>query len=364
VDKINQHIEKMLSYHDYVVVPQLGGFVVQKQSAVIHADRITPPFSTIGFNPLMKHADGLLAIEIARTEGITYRKAVELIESEVDTIKSRLTHTGIFKIENLGTIFKNETGNIQFTPVEKINILKNKVYSISIENQSIEFDYVVAAADYHHVEQSLLEKAHRQYSERYWEKRAMAPGSLIFYIGLDIKAPNLLHHSLFFDADFEAHADDIYVHKKWPEDPLFYVCACSKTDTGVAPEGGENIFILMPIAAGIEDKEELREKYFDIIMSRMTNKCGMDLRPHVIYKRSYCTDNFIADYNSFKGNAYGLSNILRQTSLLKPRIRHKKIKNLFYAGQLSHPGPGLPPSMISGEIAAQLIHEKIKANES
>jgi len=250
------------------------------------------------------------------------------------------------------------------TPVEKINILKNKVNSISIENQSIEFDYVVAAADYHHVEQSLLEKAHRQYSERYWEKRAMAPGSLIFYIGLDIKAPNLLHHSLFFDADFEAHADDIYVHKKWPEDPLFYVCACSKTDTGVAPEGGENIFILMPIAAGIEDKEELREKYFDIIMSRMTNKCGMDLRPHVIYKRSYCTDNFIADYNSFKGNAYGLSNILRQTSLLKPRIRHKKIKNLFYAGQLSHPGPGLPPSMISGEIAAQLIHEKIKANES
>ncbi|MBK6353260.1 MAG: phytoene desaturase [Saprospiraceae bacterium] len=245
-------------------------------------------------------------------------------------------------------------------PVRKINIENNRVNSIILDDDSKEFDFVVAAADYHHVEQSLLDKPYRQYSERYWEKRAMAPGSLIFYVGLNIKAPNLLHHSLFFDADFETHADDIYVHKKWPKDPLFYVCTSSKTDPDVAPPGCENIFILMPIAAGIEDSQELREQYFEIIMSRMAEKCGLDLRPHIIYKKSYCTDNFISDYNSFKGNAYGLSNILRQTSLLKPRIRHKKVKNLYFAGQLSHPGPGLPPSMISGEIAAQLIHEKIK----
>lgn len=146
---------------------------------------------------------------------------------------------------------------------------------------------------------------------------------------MNIKAPNLLHHSLFFDADFETHADDIYVHKKWPEDPLFYVCTSSKTDPDVAPPGCENIFILMPIAAGIEDSQELREQYFEIIMSRMAEKCGLDLRPHIIYKKSYCTDNFISDYNSFKGNAYGLSNILRQTSLLKPRIRHKGKESIF-----------------------------------
>ncbi|TVQ07488.1 MAG: phytoene desaturase [Bacteroidetes bacterium] len=243
-------------------------------------------------------------------------------------------------------------------PVERIDIVNGKATGFTTGKKSYKFDYIVAGADYHHVEQNLLPEKYRSYTPHYWEKRTMAPSSLLFYLGLDKKIDGLQHHNLFFDRDFDLHAKEIYTDPAWPTDPLFYVSCPSKTDTSVAPEGKENVFILMPLAPGISDSDELREKYFHVIAQRMKDILGVDIREHILYKRSYCLSDFVNDYNAFKGNAYGLANTLKQTAILKPRVHHDKVPNLYYAGQLTSPGPGMPPSIISGQMVGDLIAKR------
>ena len=224
----------------------------------------------------------------------------------------------------------------------------------AIEN--FKTDAVIGSADYHFIETNLLQKKYRSYSETYWNKRVMAPSCMIFYIGLKKKLKNLTHHSLFFDVDFELHGKEIYADPKWPTEPLFYVCAPSITDNTVAPEGCENLFFLIPTATGLNgDTEALREKYFDKILKRFEQKIGQSVKQEIIYKKSYSVSNFINDYNSFKGNAYGLANTLTQTAVFKPSMKSKKVKNLFYTGQLTVPGPGVPPSIISGEVVSKEV---------
>ena len=219
-----------------------------------------------------------------------------------------------------------------------------------------EADVVIANADYHFTEMHLLKEEDRQYNESYWEKRTMAPSCLLYYVGLNKKMKNVLHHSLFFDTSFEVHGNEIYKTKQWPVEPLFYVSATSVTDKSVAPDGCENLFFLVPIAAGLEgDTEELREKYFKKIMQRFEKRTGEEIQSAIIYKKSYSVSNFVDDYNSYKGNAYGLANTLLQTAILKPKCRSKKVKNLFYTGQLTVPGPGVPPALISGEVVAKEV---------
>ena len=236
--------------------------------------------------------------------------------------------------------------------VEKINVVNGKVENIVVNGEKLLFDGVIGSADYHHVEQKLLEKPFRNYTTEYWEKREMSPSSLLFYVGLDKKLNNLQHHNLFFDADFDQHAKEIYDNPKWPKNPLFYLSCPSITDPSLAPKGNENLMFLIPLAPGLEDTNEMREKYFDIVLKRLKDLTGNDIEKNIIFKKSYCVNDFEKDYNSFKGNAYGLANTLKQTAVLKPRMRNKKIKNLYYTGQLTVPGPGVPPSIISGQIAA------------
>ncbi len=240
-------------------------------------------------------------------------------------------------------------------PIESMEVKGKKCTSLKTSKGQYSFDYVVASADYHHVEQNLLPEAYRSYSENYWQKRTMAPSSLLFYLGLNTKIEGLEHHNLFFDKDFDKHAAEIYTHPQWPSDPLFYVSCPSKTDPSVAPEGHENVFLLMPLAPGIEDSEEMREKYFGVMCGRLKDVTGIDIRDHMVYKRSFCLDDFSRDYNAFRGNAYGLANTLKQTAILKPRVHHQKVSNLYYAGQLTSPGPGMPPSIISGQMVGDLI---------
>ena len=236
--------------------------------------------------------------------------------------------------------------------VEKINVVNGKVENIVVNGEKLLFDGVIASADYHHVEQKLLEKPFRNYTTEYWEKREMSPSSLLFYVGLDKRLNNLQHHNLFFDADFDQHAKEIYDNPKWPKNPLFYLSCPSITDPSLAPKGNENLMFLIPLAPGLEDTNEMREKYFDIVLKRLKDLTGNDIEKNIIFKKSYCVNDFEKDFNSFKGNAYGLANTLRQTAVLKPRMKNKKIKNLYYTGQLTVPGPGVPPSIISGQIAA------------
>lgn len=225
--------------------------------------------------------------------------------------------------------------------------------------EKISADIIVAGADYHHVDSQMLAPEFRNYDEKYWDKRVMAPSSLLFYLGVDKKLDNLRHHNLFFDEPLGPHADAIYTNPRWPEKPLFYASVPSITDPSVAPEGQENLFLLVPLAPDLEDSEELREKYYHIIMDRLEKLTGQDIRNHVVYKRSYAHSDFKADYHAFKGNAYGLANTLLQTAILKPSLKNKKVKNLYYTGQLTVPGPGVPPSLISGHVVAK---EVIKEN--
>lgn len=244
--------------------------------------------------------------------------------------------------------------------VEKIEIVDGTAKKVITSKKAYEADVVIGAADYHHVESRLLEARYRSYSDKYWESRVMAPSALIFYLGINKKLKNLHHHNLFFDSDFLPHALDIYEKPKWPENPLFYVSATSKTDAKVAPEGCENLFILIPVAPDLEDREEIREKYYKIVMDRMEKLTGQAIKKHVIYKRSYAHRDFKQDYHAYKGNAYGLANTLMQTAILKPGLKSKKVKNLYFSGQLTVPGPGVPPSIISGHVVAEEVHKDFK----
>ena len=193
------------------------------------------------------------------------------------------------------------------------------------------------------------------------EKKTFAPSSLLFYVAFDKKIENVNHHTLFFDSDFELHANEIYDDKKWPNDPLFYASFPSKTDSFFAPDGKESATFLIPLAINLEDKKELRDKYFKIIIDRFEKLTNQNVRNHILFVESFCINDFKIDYNSYGGNAYGLANTLFQTAFLRPKLRSKKVKNLFFTGQLTVPGPGVPPALISGKIVSDLILKDINS---
>ena len=242
--------------------------------------------------------------------------------------------------------------------VEKINVINGVVKSVVSNGETIFSDVVLSGADYHHTE-TLLDEKYRGYSEKYWNSKIFAPSSLLFYVAFDKKIKNVSHHTLFFDTEFDVHAKAIYDDPKWPEKPLFYASFPSKTDDSVAPKGKEAGVFLIPIAPGIEDTPEIREKYFNNIMERFETLTHQKVTDNIIFKESFCVKDFVNDYNSYKGNAYGLANILTQTAFLRPKIISKKVRNLFFTGQLTVPGPGVPPSIISGKIVSDLIKKGI-----
>jgi phytoene desaturase len=223
-----------------------------------------------------------------------------------------------------------------------------------------EADIVVGTADYHHLDTDLLPPNKRNYSDKYWNTRTMAPSCLLYYVGVNKRLKNLIHHNLFFDTDFSLHASEIYENPKWPTQPLFYVSVPSITDPTVAPEGHENLFILIPVAPDLEDTPEIRERYFGLVMERLEQLTGQSIADSIVYKRSFAQDDFVKDYHAFKGNAYGLANTLLQTAFLKPKLKSKRLNNLYFAGQLTVPGPGVPPALISGHIVATAISKKFK----
>ena len=266
---------------------------------------------------------------------------------------------GMFSLaKDLGVqfIFDCNITSIDIADGNANNVSGQKTINHQLSTINFPADVVVGNADYNFIETKLLPEKYRSYSEEYWSKRVMAPGCLLYYVGLNKKLDNVLHHSLFFDTDFGVHGNEIYTTPQWPVNPLFYVSATSVTDSTVAPQGMENLFFLIPVAAGLQgDTEELRDKYFENIITRFEKRTGQTIKENIIYKKSYSISNFVNDYNSFKGNAYGLANTLLQTAVLKPGCKSKKVNNLFYTGQLTVPGPGVPPSLISGEVVAKEI---------
>jgi phytoene desaturase len=296
--------------------------------------------------------------EIVVENGVaTGVKSIENRQSAIDSPESLIENQESLNINPESTIINRESlvhskpsNDSRFTT--SVNITNNQQPTVNF----FPADVVIGGADYHFIETKLLPKKYRSYSEDYWDKRVMAPSCLLYYVGLSKKITGIKHHTLFFDTSFDVHGKEIYTTKEWPSKPLFYVSAVSVTDASAAPEGCENLFLLIPVATGLTgDDETLREKYFDMIVERMEQQLQQSIKPFVIYKKSYAHSNFIEDYNAFKGNAYGLANTLLQTAILKPSCKSKKVKNLFYTGQLTVPGPGVPPSLISGEVVAKEV---------
>ncbi len=266
---------------------------------------------------------------------------------------------GMYKLATeLGVQFHfNETA-------EQIITHKHSARTVRTNKNEYSADAVIGGADYHFIENNLLPATHRSYSEAYWDKKLMAPSCLLYYVGLNKKLRNIQHHMLFFDVPFEQHAKEIYTNPSWPANPLFYVSASSVTDASAAPEGQENLVFLVPVAAGLTgDTPALRDQYFEQLLNRFEARIGEPIRHSIVYKRTFAYSDFLQEYNSFKGNAYGLANTLLQTAIFRPSCRSKKIKNLFYAGQLTVPGPGVPPSLISGEVAAREVVKSLKRKQ-
>jgi phytoene desaturase len=258
----------------------------------------------------------------------------------------------ILAIENLakelGVTIKTEA------PINNIMVEDGEAKGLVSNGINFYSDIIVSGADYHHTE-TLINKKYRQYSEKYWERKTFAPSSLLFYVGFDKKLKNVNHHTLFFDVDFDVHAEAIYDDPKWPENPLFYASFPSITDDNAAPSGKEAGIFLIPLAPGINDTAELREIYFNKIIERFEKLTSQNVQKNIIFKESFCINDFIKDYNSYKGNAYGMANTLMQTAFLRPKLKSKHVKNLFFTGQLTVPGPGVPPSLISGKLVADLV---------
>lgn len=270
---------------------------------------------------------------------------------------------GMYSVVNAMYRLAKELG-VQFyfnTEVKKIRSTGNNLsLDAEILNnnqiQKFETNTIVGSADYHHIETLLLEDKYKNYSNKYWNKKTFAPSCLLYFVGINKKLKNIEHHSLFFDTDFERHGKEIYENPSWPQNPLFYVSAASVTDASVAPPGCENLVFLIPVAAGLTgDDEVLRKNYFQKIICRFEKLTGNTIKDNIIFSQSYSVADFTKDYHAFKGNAYGLANTLRQTAILKPSIKSKKMKNLYFAGQLTVPGPGVPPCIISGEVVAKQI---------
>ena len=242
--------------------------------------------------------------------------------------------------------------------ISKIRVVQKKAIGLTVNGEQIPADIILSGADYHQTE-TLLDLEDRAYSEKYWDSKTFAPSSLLFYVGFDKKIINVEHHSLFFDVDFDVHASDIYDDPKWPENPLFYASFPSKTDSNSAPEGKEAAIFLIPLAPGIEDNEDIRNRYFEKIITRLEKLTQQELKNSINFRESFCVNDFIKDYNSYKGNAYGMANTLLQTAFLRPKLKSKKVKDLYFTGQLTVPGPGVPPALISGKLVAELIEKHL-----
>ncbi|MCC7318593.1 MAG: phytoene desaturase [Bacteroidales bacterium] len=267
---------------------------------------------------------------------------------------------GVFKVvEGFETLAKSLGVKFTFNEeVKSFDISKGKINEVVTDKRTISADYVIASADYHHVEQFILPEKYRTYSNEYWNSRTLSPSSLIYFLGINKKLDKALHHTLIFNKDFEKHAEQIYETPQWPENPSVYLSCTSKTDPTTAPEGMENLMILIPVAPGLNDTDEVRQHYYDFSIQRIEETLDIRFKENIIFSRFYSNRDFATDYHAYKGNAYGLANTLMQTAILKPSMFSKKVSNLLYTGQLTIPGPGVPPTIISGQVAANEIIKK------
>ncbi len=242
-------------------------------------------------------------------------------------------------------------------PVRRIIIEQNNAKGVELENgEVVHADMVVSNADVAFTDMKLLDEKHRVYSDAYWNKRVLAPSAFILYLGVKDTIPGLQHHNLLFTKNWEQGFGEIFKTPTWPQDPSMYICVPSKTDPTVAPPDHENLFVLVPIASGLEYTEEFAKDYGDKVIDEIAKYYNIpNLKERIVVRRHYSVKDFIADYNAFKGTALGLAHTLTQTAIFRPNNVHPRIKNLLYVGAGTNPGIGMPICLISAEIAYKRI---------
>lgn len=218
-------------------------------------------------------------------------------------------------------------------------------------------DIVISNADMWFTETKLLAEKWQTHKQKYWNKKVLAPSAFIMYLGVSEKLPSLIHHNLLFSEDWRKNFDDIYKSPQLPGEPSLYVCAPSVTDGGVAPEGKENLFVLVPIASDLKMSNAEKERYSELVLGLMEKEMNLPgLRDKIEYKRIYTVADFAGDYNSFKGTALGLAHTIWQTAIFRPKNQSKKVKNLFYVGAGTNPGIGTQICLISAELVYKRVH--------
>ena len=259
-------------------------------------------------------------------------------------------------VEAMKKVAEENGANFVFNePVEKIKSDSGIVKGVKTNKDEYSADIVICNADHAYAEMNLLDKNNWSYSKRYWYSRKIAPSAYLLYLGLNKRIDSLIHHNLYFDKNWENHFGQIFHKPEWPNDPSYYVSCTSKTDNSVAPKDHENMFILVPVAPGLEDTEKIREKYFTKILKHLEKLIGESIIDSIILKRIFAHNDFSDRYNAFKGTALGLAHTLRQTAVFRPQHESKKIKNLYFTGHYNHPGIGVPMVIISSQIIADKI---------
>ncbi|WP_210443391.1 phytoene desaturase family protein [Nocardioides sp. SYSU D00065] len=226
-------------------------------------------------------------------------------------------------------------------------------------------DVVVGAADLHHLETQLLPPGLQTHPEPMWRGRSPGPGAVLAMLGVEGRLPELAHHSLFFTADWEQNFGDIFgADARVPDPASIYVCKPSQTDPTVAPEGCENLFVLVPVPAdssighGGDDGggSEAVERAADAAIDQVASWAGVpDLRRRIRVRHTVGPDDFAARYNSWRGGALGLEHTLRQSAFLRPGNVSAKVDGLLYAGASTVPGVGLPMCLISAELVLKRL---------
>ena len=220
-------------------------------------------------------------------------------------------------------------------------------------------DVVISNADYHHTETMLLDRNVRTYDDKFWRRRVLSPSAFILYIGLDRRLDGLLHHNLYFEKNWDIHFDAVFRNPAWPERFSYYVSCPSKTDPSVAPPGMENLFFLVPVAPGMDDTDDMREAFAGRVLDHFEQMTGQTIRRNMVVRRIFSQQDFIADYNTYKGTAFSLSHTLFQTAVFRPRRRSRRLTNLYFTGQYTHPGVGMPMVFIAAELTAKRVaHEQ------
>ena len=259
-------------------------------------------------------------------------------------------------VEAMYKIAKEQGAEFKFNePVEKILVENGEVDGVKTNKSRYEADFVIINADYAWAELNLIDKKYRSYSDKYWEKRKIAPSAYLLFLGLDKPLKRFIHHNLYFDPNWEKHFDNIFKEPIWPNDFSYYVSCISKTDNNTAIKNGENVFVLIPVAAGLKDTEKIRKDYFDKTIKHMEYLTGENIKDHIVVKRIFAHNDFTKRYNAFKGTALGLAHTLKQTAVFRPKHESKKVKNLFYTGHYNHPGIGVPMVIISSQILANML---------